>query len=415
MLSPYIRTGTWLIRHVPLLALLLAVSACGQRAAAPPPMPGKAEQPPEIVTVQKRDLAETCVEDGILEPMRVAAVPIDPGLRVLEVLIKEGESVSSGKALLRVDASELVERLKIAEAEVAALELRRRVLQERRETVDIVEAGQQADKALADADETDRSARLKLDLYKLGLASRNELDAAMARRDAAESALQSALFRLHEIEDDALSPELADLGAKLSRARLDLDLLGKRRQKAEPIAPFDGVVLTLDKSLRQPLPPDGAPIIPEQGPALVVGDIASMRVTAEFFERDVARIQPGQAVTVTATHVPGRIYEGTVSMIGMKGRRHGQTAVVPVEVIVQNADRRLKVGLTAEVRILVDSRQGALAIPVAFVRHSDKGPHVLRLNHDNKPERVGVELGLTDGEYAEIRSGLVEGDRVIRE
>lgn len=365
--------------------------------------------------VQKKDIAETCVEDGILEPMRLATIPIDPELRVLEVLVHEGESVSSGKALLRVDASELAERLRIAGTEVAALELRRQVLQKRRETVDIAEAAQQVDKARADADEAARSAGLKLEMYRLGLASRNERDAAMARHDSAESALETALFHLHEIESNALSPELADLDAKLGRARLDLTLLKKRSQKSEPIAPFAGVVLTLDKSLRQPLPPDGAPIIPEQGPALVIGDIASMRVTAEFFERDVARIRPGQAVTITAMHVPGRTYEGTVTLIGMKGRRHGQTAVVPVEVIVQNADLRLKSGLTAEVRVQIDSRHGALAIPVAFVRHSDKGPYVLRLSLGEKPERTGVELGMTDGEFTEIRSGLAEGDRVIRE
>lgn len=414
MHSPHIRTGFWLISLSALLALLGSLSACGRRQSAPAG-PGAASPAPDVAAVQKRDMAEACVEDGVLEPTRVASIPIDPALRVLEVLVHEGEAVKSGKALLRADFSELDGRLRIAEAEVAALELRRRILQERRETVDIVEAEQQADKARAEADEAGRAARLKLDLHGLGMASRNERDAALARRDAAESALHSALFRLHEIEGAPISPEMADLDAKLLRARIDLDLLGKRLKKAAPIAPFDGVVLALDKSLRQPLPPDGATIMVERGPALLVGDIASMRVTAEFFERDAARIRVGQPATITATHVPGRAYEGFVSMTGMKGRRHGQTAVVPVEVIVQNPDLRLKAGLTAEVRIQVDSRQGALAIPAAFVRHSDKGPHVLRIGPGGKAERIGVELGLTDGEYTEVRSGLGEGDRIIRE
>lgn len=414
MYSPLIKTGLGLIRLPALLSFIGLAAACGQRPAAPP-APAGAEVLPDVFTVQKKDMAENCVEDGILEPIRTAAIPIDPGLRVLEVLVHEGDSVKSGQALLRVDSSELEGRRRIAENEIAALELRRRVLQARRETVEIVEAAQQADKAQADADEAGRAANLKQNLYGLGLASRNERDAALARRDSAESALQSALFRLHEIEDAALSPEMAELDAKLLRARMDLDLLGKRLDKAKPIAPFDGVVLILDKSLRQPLPPDGAEIAVGHGPALLIGDIASMRVTAEFFERDVARIRSGQPVTITATHVPGRAYEGVVSMIGMKGRRHGQTAVVPVEVIVQNPDLRLKAGLTAEVRIQVDSRQGALAIPVAFVRHSGNGPHVMRLNPGGKPDRIGVELGLSDGEYSEVRAGLREGDRVIRE
>ena len=124
MHSPHIRTGFWLISLPALLALMCSLSACGRRQSAPAG-PGAAAPAPDVAAVQKRDMAEACVEDGVLEPKRVAAIPIDPALRVLETYAEKpflsvsdpdldlaGEDEKKAMEQKREDNKELLERIK---------------------------------------------------------------------------------------------------------------------------------------------------------------------------------------------------------------------------------------------------------------------------------------------------------------
>jgi multidrug efflux pump subunit AcrA (membrane-fusion protein) len=368
--------------------------------------------------VELRDLVETCAEDGFLEPAKVAAIPAEFEARVLEVCVREGDRVRAGDVLVRLNPAELAARLRAAEAEARAAQVKREALRFRREGLDRLEADQQWARAELEFAEADRAARLQEELALAGLASDRERDAARSRRDAARAGLEAAALRVDEVESGIFaSPEIAELDARLARLDLELDQLRKRAGACAVTAPFDGVVLFLDRGLKRlHIPEGGARFQPEQGGVMaIVADVDAMTVAAEFFERDVARLKPGLPVLVTARHAPGRTFEGVIAAIGRQGKRHGQTAVVPVEVSVPNPDHALMAGLTAEIRVVTGERRAVPSLPVAFVGHDAEGRAVWRVKPGGRIERAAVTTGLTDGRFVEIVSGLREGDEVAME
>ncbi len=244
------------------------------------------------------------------------------------------------------------------------------------------------------------------------------MEEVQSRRDAANAGYELATMRLDEVGSGlAASPEIAELDARIERINIELEQLRKRASTCVITAPFDGIVLFLDRGLKRlHIPEGGARFQPEQGGVMaIVADVDVMIVVAEFFERDVARLKPGLPVMVSARHAPGRSFNGVIESIGRQGKRHGQTAVVPVEVSVPNPEHVLMAGLTAEIRVITSERRATPALPTAFVSRDGARHTVWRAQAGNRFERVAVSTGVTDGHFIEIVSGLNEGDEVAME
>lgn len=88
---------------------------------------------------------------------------------------------------------------------------------------------------------------------------------------------------------------------------------------------------------------------------------------------------------------------------------------LPVILRVDNADRRLKVGMLARARLFVGDSVTAPAVPNAAVR-DEEGLKVAYVETGGESfERRILELGATDGEWTVVRSGLAPGERVVTE
>jgi len=76
----------------------------------------------------------------------------------------------------------------------------------------------------------------------------------------------------------------------------------------------------------------------------------------------------------------------------------------------------LRPGMTANLNIVVGQRQDVLLVPALAVQQSDEGNVVLVQDTPDGPAvTTPVQVGLSDGTYVEIASGLIEGDRVLVE
>ncbi|MFA0423163.1 efflux transporter periplasmic adaptor subunit, partial [Vibrio sp. 10N.222.54.A1] len=80
---------------------------------------------------------------------------------------------------------------------------------------------------------------------------------------------------------------------------------------------------------------------------------------------------------------------------------------------VQNPDRLLRIGMTAQVSIVLDSADDALMIPAQILQNSGKDGFQVPVIQGGKVELRQVEVGLNNNIYAEITSGLQEGDEVV--
>jgi multidrug efflux pump subunit AcrA (membrane-fusion protein) len=137
----------------------------------------------------------------------------------------------------------------------------------------------------------------------------------------------------------------------------------------------------------------------------------TMTVSVSVDELDIAGIFPGQSVSLTVDALEGEMFSGTVTGISATGISIGGNSKFQVEVTVGKIPDMLP-GMTAHVSAVLRTVENAFCIPVAAL--AEQGSEsIVYTGYDEKTETfvdpLPVTVGLSDGEYAQILSGLGEG------
>jgi RND family efflux transporter MFP subunit len=138
---------------------------------------------------------------------------------------------------------------------------------------------------------------------------------------------------------------------------------------------------------------------------LVIGDPATIRVTATVDERDIPRVRTGQQALMSSDAFKGRVFRGTVYEITPGGDPNQRAFRVRIR---PNEAKALPVGLTLEVNIVTASRDNALLVAPNAVRDS----HVWTVK-DGRAVRRAVKTGVEGGGKREILSGIDRGTCVL--
>ncbi len=259
--------------------------------------------------------------------------------------------------------------------------------------------------AKADADNAKvavKDAKIKRDsraaLFQEGGISQEERDSAQASYDSAAARLEAAL-------------------AALRAAQVDLD-------RTYIYAPVNGVVIARNVDVGQTVAASlQAPTL-----FLIAEDLNKMQVDTNVDEADISRIQVGQQASFTVDAFPAETFSGQVVQIRQAPIVQQNVVTYNVVVAVVNPDLKLKPGLTANVRILVDRRANALKIPNAALRFKPpspngeslsaqekaRGPSQIWILDEGRLSGVAVKLGMSDEYFTEVLEGDVkEGQSVV--
>ena len=299
------------------------------------------------------DDADAITASGTVE-VTEADLGFQLGGRIASIEVREGDPVTAGQLLARLDAAELAARRSAAEAQVAAasallLELRRGA---RPEELDQAIAAESAARRRLqeEAASTERTRALE----QGGAASREQLDQsetglAVARAQHEQAAQQLSMVRQGPRAERVSAQEAVVRQAQGMLAQIDAQL-----ENAVIRAPFPGVV-----SVRHREP--GETVGPGM-PALTIQNPAERWVRIYVREDQVGRIALNQPARITADAYPERVYDGRVSFISSEAEftpRNVQTAeervklVYAVKVTITGDPRgELKPGLPADVRLV---------------------------------------------------------------
>jgi len=149
-----------------------------------------------------------------------------------------------------------------------------------------------------------------------------------------------------------------------------------------------------------------------------IGSVDTVWILADVFEADMARVQPGAAVTVSVVAYPGKIYQGHVDWIS--GSLDPVSHTIKVRCAIRNPQRELKPEMYATVSIGVQGAE-SLAIPrsailrvgdhtVVFVETGVTENGMLRFTR--RPVRVDEAVS---GDVLPVLSGVAAGDTVVVE
>ncbi len=201
-------------------------------------------------------------------------------------------------------------------------------------------------------------------LYQRGFASRAAWDEARGARAAAEAAARSARERL---DDYAIR------------------------------APFAGTILRRDAEPGDLATPNRV--------LFVLADEASLRVTADLDERDIARVAVDQAALVRADAFPNQTFDATIGEVTPQG--DSATRVFRVRLRLDPTSP-LRAGMTVEANIVAGRRENAVLVPAGAVR--DNAVFVVE---GSRVRRRPVVVGAVGDQRSEIQDGLSGEERVI--
>jgi len=310
---------------------------------------------------------------GSITACRRAKLAPPAGGRIAKLPVKEGMRVRRGDLLVELWNEDLSARERVAREQLATSKAHER------------EACQLAEIA---ASEAKRSRELRAQNFTSEqLAERAESDA-KARMAACESA----------------RAQVGEAEARIEAAKADTSRTVLR-------APFAGVVAEVNGEVGEYLTPSppGIPTLP----AVDLIDDSCLYVSAPIDEVDGAKLKVGMSGRITLDAYRGRSFRGHIRRIApyvLALEKQARTVEVEVEFDDPVEARHLLVGYSADIEIMIEGRDGVTRIPTSALM---PGNRVLVLGQEGTLEERHIEIGLSNWEYTEVRSGLVRGERVV--
>ncbi len=159
-----------------------------------------------------------------------------------------------------------------------------------------------------------------------------------------------------------LSEELRTANQSYSEAQMSLSDAQSALEKYMVTAPISGVVLTKDYSVGDTVSGQNSTTM------MVIADLSKMKFTISVDELDIAKIEIGQSVDVTADALEGEAIAGTITSLSKMGTSSNGVTTYPVEVTIDDPGELIP-GMNVSAEIIVARADDALYLPVSAVEY----------------------------------------------
>lgn len=340
----------------------------------------KAQAPPQVLTetVRKGDIRHVIHASGTLTAKRKVDVGAQVSGEIEALHVAIGDELKAGDAIADIDARSQRNSRDTAQAQLQSREA----------------ALASAKAALREAEQKHQRQK---NLVSKGAAAKETLEAAQAALKNAQGAVEQAQ-------------------AAVTQSRIDVDTAGLNLGHTHVVAPMDGTVIAVPVEKGQTVNAiQSAPTL------ITLADLSTMTVKAEIAEADVGKVRPGMAASFTLLGDSRKRYESTLSRVDPAPMTVSDNALNATEsavyyyghVDVDNPERLLRIGMTANIDIVVDQANDVLVIPMTALQDEGEDDSVLVLDEQGFPQPRKVTLGLQDGIHAQVIDGLSEGEQVV--
>ncbi|MCX6544569.1 MAG: efflux RND transporter periplasmic adaptor subunit [Acidobacteria bacterium] len=339
-----------------------------------------------VIDVRSQDLRQTFEAGGVVRATTLANITARIMAEVRRVPVKPGDRVRAGQVLIVLDGRDLqANRARSMAGEAGA-----------RQAASMAEADRQV--ALAMLSLAQVGHKRVSELKAKNSATQGELDDAVAALRSAEARAKGAEARVTASHDEIEAAAAAVAGASAMASYATLT------------APFDGVVT--EKSVDV-----GSMVAPGQ-PLLSVEDTRRFRLDVRLDESRAALVSVGAVVRVSLTDASGsgrpeaasdEEFDGTVSEVSRMLSAESHDFLVKIEFPPTTKARS---GMYGRARFLASTRPG-LAVPVSALVRRGQLAFVYVVERDNRAHLRMVNAGEPSDGVVEIRSGLLQGERVV--
>jgi RND family efflux transporter MFP subunit len=344
------------------LAILLACAGAAWLFLALKPLSSDRESAdsgkPFVATAESRDIEFSITVSGDVTPATQLEVKSEVGGKLIEIHVQPGQTVRKGDRLADIDDRDLLTEKASATTEIEGAQLQ--------------------------VDKTRKNFERSAELHEAKLISREVYDNLASDLALAENSLLKSERRLQVVED------------KLRKTRL--------------FAPTDGTVLSVDVLEGQVVIP--AASVNSGTTMMTIADLSSLLVDTHVNQVDVTKIRIDQHVNLTGETVKDADVTAQISFIAPVATVKNNVKGFAVKAVIENPDPRLRPGMTVLMNVPVAHASHAVSVPISAV-FRDGSKNVVYVVNGGSTEARPVDVGVSNLEYTEIRSGLEVGETIL--
>ena len=372
---------------LPAAVLCCFLAGCNRQ----PPVQAKQDSGPvkiKAAAVSAREMRRDVESVGSLFPYEEVIISSEIEGPVQAVNADLGDQVSPGQVLVQISDEEQKYLLQQNEAQLRQA-LERLGLKNENDRVKDIRDAPEVRRAQADLFDAEQRYKRVRSLVDQGIGSRQDLDQAQARFDAAGAALDSSMNQTRNTIQE------------VQRYRAAVELQRKKLRDTTVKSPFAAMV-------KERMVNQGQYVRPNT-PLFTLVKIDPIRMRIEAPERMAPWIKNGQSAEVTMEAFPGRTFQGKIWRISPTVEPSKRTFVV--EALIENPRSELKPGSYAKARIRTDKTDRILLVPVRALNYVF-GSNKLYVVKNGVIDARDVKLGDRFGQDVEISEGVQEGEQV---
>lgn len=269
--------------------------------------------------------------------------------RLVELPIEEGQLVTAGDLLARLDQSDYRQQVAIDEALVRSREAELKLSRSGSRTQEKKSAEQAVVDAQAALELSRADARRYQALYEKDEVSAQVWDTAATSLKRAQASYERAQQNLDMINEGLRKEQIAINQAGVSAARQALGMSRIRLGYTSLFAPITGVALVRHAEIGE--------IMAVGTPVVTIADLDHLWLRGYIAETDIGRVRLGQQVVIRSDTFPGKSYTGRVSFISSQAEftpksvethKERVTLVYRVKIDLDNSTHELKPGMPAD-------------------------------------------------------------------
>jgi HlyD family secretion protein len=400
--------------------------------------------------VVRQDLTTVVSGTGQIKPKTYVNVGATAMGRVTHLYVKEGDAVTRGETVATIENVQQQATVNGQQAAIAAAQT---------DISSYVAAEKTAEANLDHAKADLEQKKLDWDraqaLYKDGIMAKQDFDAKRAAYDLDVASVAQAVAGVNQAKANTDSAR-GHLQTQVATLQANQDMLSR----TIAVAPFDGIVT--NEPVRE-----GETVVEgiqntEGSTLMTLADMSVVTAEVKVDETDIVNVQLGQPVDVTVDALPGKVFKGTVTLVGDQALLRstgiatsqsttGTEEAKDFKVVVTLSDpsNDLRPGLSCTAKITTAHKSGALSLPIqaltmhdpatdaakssggvqaattssegsapadgAAKAHEVQGVFVVQKDSNGRLRArfVPVNTGITGSTDIEVLTGLGEGDEIV--
>lgn len=430
----------WILISLVAVFIILAIYAFIKGNAKPK------GTPVSVAVAEKRTIKETVSASGKIYPVTEVKISSDVSGEIVELYVKEGDSVVMGQILAKINPDAYVSAVERGEASLNTSKAQLAISK-----AQIESNKAQMEQILAQLENAKTIHKRNEQLKKDGVISQAELDQSFASMRQLEANLRSAEASIKSAQQNALGSEFSIKGANASLSELKTNL-----SRTTIKSPTNGIVskLSVEKGERV------VGTIQMTGTEMMrISNLNSMEVQVNVSENDILKVSVGDEVDVDVDSYLGKKFKGKVTQVANSASNVSSTATTintdqvtnfTVKIGIEEASYAdvkssglkypLRPGMSASVDIYTEQAVDVISLPIQCVTIREKQSSIDKRKQTTKKEgevvmeaevkdkefdevvfgilgdtstMIVVKTGIQDNEFIEIKSGVKVSDKII--